>query len=267
MTIRALSTAATGMSAQMKNIDVIANNIANVGTTGFKKQVANFEDLFYQELNIAGGPAAAGGGAQVSPIGSQMGTGVRLAGTQRIFSIGSPKETQNALDVMIEGEGFFQVQYGDNAQAYTRAGSFKIDADGFIVTADGYRLEGDFTLPIETVSINISQDGVITANLADGTINEVGQIQLHRFINPAGLMALGDSLFMQTEASGPAQAGDPGTAALGLGILRQGFLEQSNVDVVTELVSMIEGQRAYEINANSIKAADEMLQVANNLRG
>jgi flagellar basal-body rod protein FlgG len=262
MTIRALSTAATGMSAQMRNIDVIANNIANVSTTGFKQQRANFEDLFYQELNVAGGPTS---GAVQSPIGSQIGTGVRLVGTQRIFTQGTPKETHGALDVMIVGEGFFKIQYGDS-EAYTRAGNFHINKDGDIVTSDGYKLEPGITISPEATQVSISIDGRVT-EVVQGIQQEKGRINLFKFPNSSGLFAVGDSLFIKTAASGDPSSGYPADVGMGLGKLRQGFLESSNVDVVTELVSMIEGQRAYEINANSIKTADNMLQVANNLRG
>jgi flagellar basal-body rod protein FlgG len=261
MTIRALSTAATGMTAQMRNIDVIANNIANVTTTGFKKQSANFEDLFYQELNIAGGPA---GGAQANPIGSQIGTGVRLVGTQRSFMQGAPKETQQPFDIMVEGDGFFEVQLPSGGTAYTRNGNFHMDSDGNLVTSDGYRLEPNITIPNQAISVSISQDGVVKATMSDMSVQDCGQIRLSTFVNPEGLSALGDCLFAQTAASGPATTDIP--TATGFGRVRQGSLEQSNVDVVRELVAMIEGQRAYEINANSIKTADNMLQVANNLR-
>jgi len=262
MTIRALSTAATGMTSQMRNIDVIANNIANVSTTGFKKQVANFEDLFYQELNIAGGPA---GGTRMSPIGSQIGTGVRLVGTQRIFSQGVSTETQKPYDVMIEGQGFFRVNLGNNEFGYTRNGNFHVDANGNLVTSDGYLVSPNIRIPENSVAVNINRDGTVLVRVAgQDAFQNAGQLNLYRFTNPAGLEAIGECLFKQTASSGASVAGI--ATQQGFGQVIQGFLEQSNVDVVTEMVAMIQGQRAYEINANSIQTADAMLQVANNLR-
>ena len=251
------------MSAQMRNIDVIANNIANVSTTAFKRQMANFEDLFYQELNIAGGSA---GASRTSPIGSQIGTGVRLVGIQRIFTLGMPKETQNPYDVMIQGRGFIAVDYDGTNLAYTRAGNFHVDAEGDLVTADGRRLNDKIRIPLDATNVQISVTGEVTAKMpGQAQPRKIGDISLYTFPNSAGLSAIGDSLFMESGASGQARQGNPGES--GYGILRQGSLESSNVDVVNELVAMIEGQRAYEINANSIKTADDMLQVANNLRG
>ena len=262
MAIRALSTAASGMEAQQNTIDVIANNLANVNTAGFKRQRANFADLLYQNVERAGTTAPQNN--QI-PTGIQFGTGSRLTSTQRIFSQGSLEQTENPGDIAIDGEGFFQVEYFSGESVYTRNGNFHIDSNGRLVTAEGFLLTPAVTIPQNASSFNVGKDGVVQAVYDDNTPpQQVGQVTLARFVNPAGLQALGDNLFRESAASGTALTGTPGTA--GFGAVSQRFLELSNVQVVRELVNMIKSQRAFEINASSIKAADEMLQQINGLR-
>jgi len=256
--IRALYTAATGMEAQQLNIDVIANNLANVSTSGFKKSRADFQDLLYQTLKEPG--VSATGTTQV-PTGIQVGLGVRPAAVSRIHSQGDFNQTTNPLDVAIEGDGLFQVTLPDGNTAYTRAGAFKLDSTGSVVTAEGDALSPQITIPQGAESINIGNDGTVSVTLAGQTApTQVGQIQTVRFANPAGLRSEGRNLFHETDTSGTPQLGTPGQD--GLGTLSQGFVESSNVSVVEELVAMITGQRAYEINSRAITAADEMLRTA-----
>jgi flagellar basal-body rod protein FlgG len=256
--IRALYTAATGLEAQQLNIDVIANNLANVGTAGFKRSRADFQDLLYQTLKEPGGPATAT--TQIS-TGIQVGLGVRPAAVQRVHLQGDFTQTANPLDVAIEGDGFFQVTLPDGATAYTRAGAFKLDSTGAMVTSDGDALTPQISIPQGAESITIGADGTVSVTLAGQPApSQVGQIQTVRFANPAGLRAEGRNLFQETDTSGAPQLGTPGQD--GLGQLAQGFLEGSNVSVVEELVAMISGQRAYEINSRAISAADEMLRTA-----
>ncbi len=262
MSMRAFSTAATGMRAQQTNVDVISNNIANVNTTGFKKARAAFEDLFYQHLRRAGTTAIDG---RTNPTGIEIGMGVRLVGTPRNFENGAAIETAQSLDVLIDGEGFFRVQGYEGEIAYTRDGSFGLDSDGNIVTQDGFLLDPGAQIDMTDVTdIQVTPQGIIQTIDSSGTISDAAQLELARFPNPGGLEAIGDNLFMPTEASGSETTGTPGED--GFGVVRGGFLEESNVDVVEEMVSLIRAQRAYEINSNSIQVADEMLQVANNLR-
>jgi len=262
MALQALSTAVTGMRAQQTNVDVIANNIANVNTSGFKKARARFEDLFYQEIRRAGGQAPGGG---IIPTGIETGTGVRLAGTLRDFRAGSPFETKSPLDLFVEGEGFFQVRVSPNQAGYTRDGSFTLDNEGNIVTKDGFKLEPPIQVDMtNAVAVQVSQDGLVQTIDADNVVTDVGQITLARFINVGGLEAQGDNVFLETAASGPPSAGDPNQG--GFGKILGGFVEESNVDIVEEMVSLIAAQRAFEVNSNSIKVADQMLQVANTLR-
>ena len=262
MAMRAFSTAVTGMRAQQTNVDVVANNIANVNTTGFKKARAAFEDLFYQQLRRAGTTALEG---RTTPTGTEVGTGVRLVGTPRNFEAGSPLETHQPLDLLIDGEGFFRVQTYDGAIAYTRDGSFGLDSEGNIVSQDGFLLDPGAQIDMTAViGVQVTAEGIIQVINPDATTSDAGQIQLARFPNPGGLAARGDNLFVETDASGAETTGTPGTT--GFGIIRGGFLEQSNVDVVEEMVGLIRAQRAYDVNSNSIQVADEMLQVANNLR-
>lgn len=257
--IRALYTAATGMQAQELAIDVIAHNLANVNTTGFKKSRADFQDLLYQTLVAPGAPSTTTTNA---PTGIQVGLGVRPAAVQRVNLQGDYNQTGNPLDVAIEGEGFFQITLPDGTTAYSRAGSFKLDSEARIVTSEGYFLEPAITVPTDAVDVTVGQDGTVTALLPNQTqASELGQIQTVRFTNPAGLRALGKNLLQETETSGAPQLGIPG--ADNRGTLLQGFLENSNVSVVEELIALIAGQRAYEVTSKAIQTADEMLKVTN----
>jgi flagellar basal-body rod protein FlgG len=260
--IRSLWTAASGMQAQSLNIDVISNNLANVNTSGFKRSRADFQDLLYETLRAAG--TASGDGSEV-PSGIQVGHGTRPAAVQKVFLQGDYQQTQNELDLAIEGRGFFQILQPSGEVAYSRAGSFKMDSQGRIVTSDGYLLEPDITIPNDAISLSVGIDGTVSV-LRAGTAepSEIGSLTLARFVNPAGLHSLGRNLFMPTAASGEAIVGTPGQE--GLGTIAQGFLEMSNVSVVDEMVSMITAQRAYEINSKTIQTADEMLQSANNVK-
>jgi flagellar basal-body rod protein FlgG len=259
--IRALYTAATGMEAQQLNIDVIANNLANVSTAGFKKSRADFQDLLYQTLKEPGGLAT--GTTQV-PTGIQVGLGTRPAAVERIHLQGDFNQTTNPLDVAIEGDGFFQVTLPDGNTAYTRAGAFKLDSTGSVVTSEGDAVTPQITIPQGSNSITIGNDGTVSVTLpGQSSPSQVGQLQTARFANPAGLRSEGRNLFRETDTSGTPQLGTPGQD--GLGQLTQGFLEGSNVSVVEELVAMITGQRAYEINSRAITAADEMLRTASAL--
>jgi len=259
--IRALYTAATGLEAQQLNIDVIANNLANVSTTGFKKSRADFQDLLYQTSREPGGPATS---TTQSSTGIQVGLGTRPAAVQRINAQGDFNQTTNPLDVAISGDGYFQVTLPDGSTAYTRAGAFKLDSAGSVVTSEGDPIAPQINIPTGAESITIGNDGTVSVTLAGQTAaSQVGQIQTARFANPAGLRAEGNNLFKETDSSGPATLGTPGQD--GLGQLSQGFLEGSNVSVVEELVAMISGQRAYEINSRTISAADQMLQTASSI--
>jgi flagellar basal-body rod protein FlgG len=260
--IRALFTAATGMTAQQLSIDTTANNLANVNTAGFKRSRVDFQDLLYQTPRVPGAPTAQGAEA---PTGIQVGSGVRPASTQRIFSQGDFQQTDNPLDLVIEGDGFFQVLRGDGSSAYTRAGSFRKDANGRLVNPDGFALQPEISIPAQASSISIGTDGVVSVTLTgNGTQQQVGTIELARFVNPAGLNAIGRNLFVPTGASGTPLTGAPGSQ--GFGTLSQGFVEMSNVKVVEEMVNLIVGQRAYEAGSKAVQSADEMLQLANNLR-
>jgi flagellar basal-body rod protein FlgG len=260
--LKALNTAATGMAAQQTNMDVIANNLANVSTTGFKRSRAEFEDLLYQTQKE---PGAASGLNAVSPTGVQTGLGVRTAATQKDFEIGSAKATKNPLDLSIEGTGFFAVQTSDGQIAYTRDGSFKKDPNGKIVDHNGNALQPEITIPPNASSIDISSTGQVNVAIGNGsTPQNIGQIQIVNFINPAGLKSMGKNIFMPSQASGLPQQGTPGQN--GLGALAQGQLETSNVNIVDEMVNMITAQRAYETNSKVIQASDQMLQYMNNLR-
>jgi flagellar basal-body rod protein FlgG len=252
--------AASGMAAQQTNIDVISNNLANVNTTSFKKSRAEFQDLMYQTLNQGGSETP--GGDQI-PTGIQVGMGTETLGVQKMFMQGDFQQTKNELDVAIEGKGFFMVLSNDQ-ERYTRAGNFKLDSEGNIVTASGDRLQPEMTVPEDTLSITISKYGQVTAFDVEGVGAVLGEIELYGFPNPAGLSSLGHNLYSATDASGDAIINTPGSE--GMGTILQGFVEQSNVDVVEEMVSMIMAQRAYEINSKSIQTADSMLQAANNLK-
>ncbi|MFZ7125701.1 MAG: flagellar basal-body rod protein FlgG [Desulfobacterales bacterium] len=260
--IRSLWTAASGMKAQALNIDVISNNLANVNTTGFKRSRADFQDLLYETLRNAGSSSAAGNEV---PAGIQIGHGTRPVAVQKMFIQGDYQQTKNELDVAIEGNGFFQIVQPNGEIAYTRDGAFKMDSEGRMVTSDGFYLEPEITVPTDAVSLSIGLDGTVSVMQVGQTQpTEIGTITLARFVNPAGLHAIGRNLFLPTSASGDAITGTAGED--GLGTLSQGFLEMSNVSVVDEMVKMISAQRAYEINSKSIQAADEMLQMANNVK-
>ena len=260
--IRSLWTAASGMQAQTANIDVISNNLANVNTAGFKRSRADFQDLLYETMRPPGVSAA--GDNQV-PTGIQIGHGTRTVATQKVFIQGDFQHTQNELDMAIEGQGFFQIVQSNGDIAYTRAGNFKIDGEGRMVTPDGFLLEPEISIPIDALAVSISTDGTVMVLQPGQTEpSEIGSIELARFINPAGLQSIGRNLFEQTAASGEAVTGTPGED--GFGTLAQGYLEMSNVSVVDEMVNMITAQRAYEINSKAIQAADDMLQTANNLK-
>jgi flagellar basal-body rod protein FlgG len=252
----ALWVSKTGLDAQSTNVANIANNLANVSTTGFKKGRAVFEDLIYQNLRQAGAQSSE---STEIPSGLNLGTGVKLIATQKQFSQGAIQNTARSLDVAIEGQGFFEVLTPEGSQAYTRDGSFNLDATGQLVTANGYIIQPAITIPEQTLSITIGQDGTVSALVSGNTSpTQVGTIQLTNFINPAGLQPMGQNLFTETAASGSPTTGNPGSD--GLGNLRQNSLESSNVNVVEELVSMIQAQRAYEMNAKSIETVDSMMQ-------
>ena len=253
--IRALSTAATGMEAQQTRLDVTANNIANTSTAGFKRSRAEFSDLMYQNQRAPG--AATGNGTQ-APTGLQVGMGVRTVSTQRMHSQGELRQTGRPLDVAIEGRGFYPVTLPGGEVAYTRDGALKIDAEGTLVTAEGYTLAGDISIPPDAQNITIGADGTVSVVVpGETTPVEAGQLQLAAFANESGLEAMGRNLYRETSASGTAVVGAPGEN--GSGTLAQGTLELSNVNVVEEMIDLISGQRAYEINSRVIKAADEML--------
>ena len=259
--IRALYTAASGMSAQQQNIDNVAHNLANVNTTGFKKARVEFEDLVYQEMRAAGASASA---TTEAPIGLEVGLGTRAVATARNFSAGNLRTTSAPLDVAIQGNGFFQITLPDGTTGYTRAGTFHLDAQGLMVTSEGYGIEPQITVPQNTTSLTISKDGMVTATVAGQTDSQqLGTIEIANFANPGGLRPLGGNLFTPTTASGEPETGAPGID--GRGTLQQGFVEDSNVSVVEEMVNMIIGQRAYEANSRVVKAADEMLAQVNQL--
>jgi flagellar basal-body rod protein FlgG len=259
--IRALYTAASGMNAQQANIDTVAHNLANVNTAGFKKSHMEFEDLVYQETRVSGSATSTVGEA---PIGLEVGLGTRPVGTARDFSSGNLRSTSAPLDLAIEGDGFFQITTPNGTTAYTRSGSFHRDAQGTLVTADGYTLEPQITIPANATIVSISKDGVVSAQIAGQSASQqLGTIELATFQNAAGLRPLGGNLFEVTSASGDAQTGAPGQDARG--IVQQGFIEDSNVSVVEEMVNMILGQRAYEANSRVVRAADEMLGQINNM--
>jgi flagellar basal-body rod protein FlgG len=259
--IRALYTAASGMSAQQTNIDNVAHNLANVNTTGFKKSRVEFEDLVYDQTKVPGAPTST---TNETPVGLETGLGVRAVATSRNFGRGNLKATNGPLDIAIEGDGFFQIQLPNGEIGYTRSGSFHLNADGAIVTAEGYQLEPQISIPPNATSISISKDGIVSV-LVPGTVGsqQVGSLEIASFQNPAGLLATGGNLFQQTTASGEPQVGAPGEDSRGT--LAQGFTEDSNVSVVEEMVNMILGQRAYEANSRVIRAADEMLAQVNTI--
>ena len=258
--LRALYSSSAGMQSQQTNLDVIANNLANVNTTGFKKVKAEFQDLLYQTSRSAGSDQ---GGGNMLPTSLQIGHGSRLISTSKIFTNGELTQTGERMDIAIQGDGFFEVQLADGTQAYTRDGALKISSDGRVTTSDGLPLQGGWQpIPAGTEQINIAPNGTVTTKGASGT--QSFQIQLVRFANPAGLEAAGRNLFKETGASGTPEIGN--AAENGFGELQQGYLEMSNVKVVEEMVNMILAQRAYEVNSKAVQTADEMMQLSNNLR-
>lgn len=252
----ALEIAQSGLQAQQTRMTVIANNLANVSTTGFKKGRGVFEDLIYETVSQPGGSSTE---STELPSGLMLGTGVRIVATEKIFTQGSLAHTDNSLDVAIQGRGFIQILLPDGSTAYTRDGSFSLNSDGQLVTSSGYKLDPSITIPSETLSVTIGSDGTISVLSAGSTAPaQIGSLQLADFINPQGLQAIGQNQFKETVASGSPQTSTPGLN--GLGSLIQGSLEASNVNVVEELVDMIETQRSYEMNSKAIQTVDEMLQ-------
>lgn len=259
---RSLNIAATGMAAQEMNLEAISHNIANGNTVGFKKERIDFQDLLYQTVRQAGTPT---GPTTTSPTGLQIGTGVRVVATSRMFEQGTILQTSNQLDVAVEGNGFMVVQMPDGTPAYTRNGALKTDGDGRVVNSEGFPLDPPITIPPDAVSIAIASNGTVSVTLpGQSTPSDVGQIQLANFVNPAGLQGVGHNLLRPTRASGEPQLGEPG--ADGRGTILQGAVEQSNVDIVEEMVGMISAQRAYEINSKVITTADDMLRAATQMK-
>lgn len=254
--IRSLWISKTGLDAQQMQMDVISNNLANVSTSGFKKSRAVFEDLLYQNLRQVGAQSSQ---QSQLPSGLQLGTGVKPVATERIFTQGNLQQTGNDKDVAIQGQGFFQILLPDGTTAYTRDGSFQVDSQGQLVTASGFPVQPAINVPLNAQSITVGRDGVVSITTPNSTATtQIGQLQLATFINPAGLQAKGENMYVETTASGNANINTPGTN--GAGLLTQGYVETSNVNVVEELVSMIQTQRAYEINSKAITTSDQMLQ-------
>lgn len=258
--IRSLWSAATGMNAQQMQTDVVANNLANANTTGFKKSRANFEDLMYRTMQVAGQTTP--GGGQV-PTGIQVGMGVKPTGVQKLFTQGDYIQTDNQLDMAIQGNGFFKVRHGDE-DLYTRAGNFTLDSEGFLTTPSGDRLQPEIAIPAEAATITLQDNGTLTTHGANEEILSTENVLVTTFINPAGLFAVGNNLFRPTPGSGDANELTPGEE--GAGTVVNNFLEGSNVSVVEEMVSLIAGQRTYEANSKSIQTADTMLGTANGLK-
>jgi flagellar basal-body rod protein FlgG len=260
--IKAMRTAASGMAAQQMNVDNIANNLANVNTTGFKKSKLEFQDVLYQNYKAPGSATAIGATA---PTGLAVGYGSKPAASVREFTVGDLQATGNSLDLAIDGDGFFQIQRPDGSTAYTRDGGFKISSDGRVVTSDGYFLTPEITIPQDASALSVGSDGTVEVTMVgQDTPSQIGQIELARFVNPAGLSAIGKNLLVQTGASGTPTTNTPGQG--GNGSIDQGYLEMSNVSVVDEMVNMIVAQRAYEMNSKAIQTADDMAGVANNLK-
>jgi len=262
--MRTLSIAGTGMLAQQTNVDVISNNIANMNTTGFKRQRAAFQDLLYQQETRAGTSAGGADGAKV-PTGIQIGAGVKTGGVYRITEQGAPNQTGNRYDLAIQGRGYFQVTLPSGEAGYTRDGAFQLSDQGELVTADGYPVQPGITVPPDAVDVAISKTGEVQVKLAGQTeMQTVGQLQLASFVNEAGLEAQGGNVFTETDASGTANLAAPGQP--GFGLTMQGFVEASNVNPVSEITSLITAQRAYEMNSRVVKTADEMLATSSQLR-
>lgn len=261
--MRALNTAATGMQAQQLNVEVIANNIANMNTTGFKRQRAEFQDLLYQNVERMGVTSSDAG--TIVPTGVQVGVGVKSGSVYRVTEQGGISQTNNNYDVAIQGEGYYIVQMPDGRDAFTRAGNFSLAPDGQIVTEDGFIVAPGISVPQEALGVSINREGIVQAIMPDGSApQDVGALELARFVNAAGLEAIGDNLFLETPASGTANRGQPGS--VGYGTIQQGFLETSNVNAVTEISALITAQRAYEMNSKVITTTDEMLRSTANLR-
>ncbi|GDY03550.1 flagellar basal-body rod protein FlgG [Planctomycetota bacterium] len=260
--LKSLYTTATGMKAQQTMLDMIANNIANVNTAGFKRSQASFEDLLYVTLQS---PGASQGSGSAAPVGTQIGSGTRLNSTTKVYTPGVLEGTDRQLDVAIDGEGFFAVTLADGGTGYTRDGTFHTNNEGKLVTGQGYVMVPEITLPQDTLEITIDQQGHVLGRTAGSpdTAQTFGQINLTRFVNPSGMLAVGGNVVRQTDASGAPIASTPGTN--GLGLLKQGFVERSNVVIVNELVNLIVAQRAYEVNSRAIQASDQMLQTTTNI--
>jgi flagellar basal-body rod protein FlgG len=259
--IKALYTAASGMGAQQKNLDNVASNMANANTTGFKRSRIEFQDLIYQTMKTSA-PTEQG---TTTPVDLQIGGGTKAVASVKNFEMGSPTETGNALDLMIRGDGFFQVLLPDGTVSYTRDGSWKLSADGQVVNTDGLTMEPPLTIPTDATGILIGSEGRVMATTAGAAEpSEIGQIELARFVNPAGLSNMGGNLYSRTVASGEPVVATPGLD--GTGTLEQGFLESSNVDIVTEMVSLITAQRSYELNSKSVRTADDMISIATQLK-
>ncbi len=258
-----MGTAASGMKAMQLQIDAISNNLANVNTTGFKKNTMQFQDLLYESV-VPGGQVRSSGLSE--PTRVEVGHGVKLVSTAKDFGQGTIVSTNNPLDLMIEGDGFFQLRMPDGDLAYSRDGSFKLDGERNVVTSLGYRLEPAIQVPADATEVSIARDGTVSVRLAGDSANvqDIGRLELVRFPNPAGLIAKGSNLFLESPASGAPLTGNPGLD--GIGEIASGFLEMSNVETVDELVRMITAQRAYELNSKTIAMADQMLQTANNIK-
>ncbi len=260
--MRSLWSGASGMVGQQFYVDVISNNLANVNTTAFKKSRADFADLLYQKLTLPGTPASSG---TVIPTGTQVGLGSRVTATQKLYTQGPLRRTENPFDLAIEGDGFFQILLPDGSTQYSRDGSFKLDGNKRIVTSDGYYLQPEIVIPEDATNIAVSEDGRLSVLLAGQTeTQEIGQIELVKFVNPAGLSNMGNNLVQETVSSGPPIAGNP--SENGLGRIRHGFIELSNVQIVNSMVNLISAQRAYEVNSKSIQTSDVMLSTAVGLK-
>lgn len=258
--LKAFSTAATGMAGQQRMVDVTAHNLANINTSGFKRSQINFQDLLYSKMRQPGAEVASG---IISPSGEEIGSGVKVAGTVKVFTTGDFQNTGRKLDIAIQGDGFLQVSTPNGDERYTRDGSLQINADGQLVTGTGYIVEPAISVPRDAVSIDIGKDGTVSVTDSNGSTSSVGQLRLAKFINPSGLSSEGDNLLAQTEASGPPTRGVAGER--GFGTIQSGFLEKSNVEMITELVNLITAQRAYETNSRAIQAGDGMLRTANQI--
>lgn len=259
--IRSLWTSASGMNVQQTNLDNIANNLANVNTTGFKKIRGEFQDLLYQTVNTPGADTT---NVIENPIGLQIGLGAKMVATNRVFSQGSLQNTGRSLDLAISGKGFFQVTLPDGTTGYTRDGSFTVDANGNLVTSEGFQLNPNITVPQEALGLSVGTDGTVSIDTGDAASTVAGQVQIATFINPSGLKAEGGNIYKETSASGTPVAGNPGD--LGFGEIQAGFLEISNVNVAEEMINMIIGQRAFEATSKSVKTADQILTEINNLK-